>query len=88
MPGRILQVDYEDLVDRQEDVTRRILAHCHLPWNDACLRFEENDAPVATASAVQVRSPMFRTSMRRWKRYEAHLGGLRQLLEAGGVTVD
>jgi len=87
MPGRILQVGYEELVDRQEDVTRRILAHCRLPWNDACLRFEENDAPVATASAVQVRSPMFRTSVQRWKRYERHLGGLRQLLDAGGVAL-
>ena len=88
MPGRILQVGYEDLVDHQEDVTRRILAHCDLPWNDACLRFEENNAPVATASAVQVRSPMFRTSLRRWKRYEPQLCGLRKLLEAGGVTLD
>ena len=88
MPGRILQVDYEDLVASQEDVTRRILAHCQLPWNDACLRFEENDAPVATASAVQVRSPMFRTSMQRWKRYEAHLAGLRQVLETGGIHLD
>ena len=87
LPGRILQVGYEDLVDRQEEVTRRILAHCNLPWDDACLRFEENDAPVATASAVQVRSPMFRTSMRRWKRYEPQLGDLRKLLEAGGLTV-
>jgi hypothetical protein len=88
MPGRILQVGYEDLVDRQEEVTRRIVAHCNLPWNDACLRFEENDAPVATASAVQVRSPMFRTSLRRWKRYEPQLASLRKLLEAGGVTLD
>ena len=88
MPGRILQVGYEDLVDRQEEVTRRIVAHCNLPWNDACLRFEENEAPVATASAVQVRSPMFRTSLQRWKRYEAQLGDLRKLLEAGGVTLD
>ncbi len=88
MPGRILQVGYEDLVDRQEETTRRILAHCKLPWNDACLRFEENDAPVATASAVQVRSPMFRTSMQRWKRYEPQLDGLRKLLEAGGVPLD
>ena len=83
--GRILQVGYEDLVDRQEEVTRRIVAHCNLPWNDACLRFEDNEAPVATASAVQVRSPMFRTSLQRWKRYESQLGNLRKLLVAGGV---
>lgn len=88
MPGRILQVSYEELVDKQEEVTRRIIGHCNLPWDDACLRFEENAAPVATASAVQVRSPMFRSSMQRWKRYEPQLGGLRQVLEEGGIKLD
>jgi hypothetical protein len=88
MPGRILRVDYEDLVDHQEDVTRRLLAHCRLPWNDACLRFEENALPVSTASAVQVRAPMFRSSLQRWKRYEPQLQPLRTLLEAGGAKVE
>lgn len=88
MPGRILQVDYEDLVDNQEAVTRRLLDHCRLSWDDACLRFQDNASPVSTASAVQVRSPMFRSSLQRWKRYEAQLGPLRALLEAGGVRVD
>jgi hypothetical protein len=87
MPGRILQIDYEDLVDNQEAVTRRLLAHCKLPWDDACLRFEENELPVSTASAVQVRSPMFRSSLQRWKRYEPQLRELRALLEAGGIKL-
>ena len=88
MPGGILQVDYEDLVDNQEAVTRRLLAHCRLPWDEACLRFEQNELPVSTASAVQVRAPMFRTSLQRWKLYEPQLGGLRELLEAGGIRVE
>lgn len=87
MPGRILQVDYEDLVDNQEAVTRRLLAFCGLPWDDACLRFEQNELPVSTASAVQVRAPMFRSSLQRWKRYESQLGGLCELLQAGGIEV-
>lgn len=87
MPERILQVDYEDLVDNQEAVTRRLLAFCGLSWDDACLRFERNELPVSTASAVQVRTPMFRSSLQRWKRYESQLGGLRELLEAGGIEV-
>lgn len=88
MPGRILQIEYEALVDDQEAQTRRIVAHCGLAWDDACLRFEENAAPVSTASAVQVRSPMFRTSMQRWKRYETHLRGLRDFLESRGIAVE
>jgi tetratricopeptide (TPR) repeat protein len=88
MPGRILQINYEDLVENQETVTRRLLAHCRLDWNDACLRFEENESPVSTASAVQVRSPMFRSSLQRWKRYEPHLRELRELLESSGIRVE
>lgn len=86
MPGRILEVRYEDIVEDQEGSTRLLLEHCGLPWDPACLRFEENAAPVSTASAVQVRSPIYRSSLQRWKRYEAHLGPLRQLLEEGGVA--
>ena len=86
MPGRILEVRYEDIVEDQEGVTRRLLEHCGLSWDPACLRFEENAAPVSTASAVQVRSPIYRSSLQRWKRYEAYLGPLRQLLEEGGIA--
>lgn len=88
MPGRILEVDYEQLVESQEATTRQLLAFCDLSWDETCLRFEDNEAPVSTASAVQVRSAMNRSSMQRWKRYEAQLGELRQLLEEGGVRID
>jgi tetratricopeptide (TPR) repeat protein len=84
-PGRILEVAYEDLVDRQEEATRRLLAFCGLPWDAACLRFEENDAPVATASAVQVRSSLYRSALGRWKRYAPYLADLLALLDEGGV---
>ena len=85
LPGRIMEVEYERMVESQEAVTRALLDFCGLPWDEACLQFEKNEAPVATASAVQVRSGMNRDSMHRWKRYEAQLGELRRLLEAGGV---
>lgn len=85
LPGRILEVQYEALVDDQEHQTRRLLEHCGLAWDEACLRFSENAAPVATASAVQVRSPMHRQALARWKRYGTAMDGLRHLLEAGGV---
>lgn len=88
LPGRILEVRYEDVVEAQEATTRRLLDFCGLPWNDACLQFERNQAPVATASAVQVREPIHRRRLRRWKQFEPQLGELRALLEAGGIDVD
>lgn len=87
LPGRILEVSYEDLVENQESSTRALLDFCGLSWNDTCLRFEENEAPVATASAVQVRSRIYRSAVRRWKRYEPQLVELRELLERAGIEV-
>jgi tetratricopeptide (TPR) repeat protein len=88
LPGRILEVDYEELVGDQEASTRRLLEHCGLPWNDACLHFERNRAPVSTASSVQVRAPIYRSAMHRWKKYEAQLTGLRELLTNAGINCD
>ncbi|MEO7199442.1 MAG: sulfotransferase [Dokdonella sp.] len=86
LPGRILEVQYETLVDAQESSTRQLLEFCHLPWNDDCLRFEHNPAPVNTASVVQVRSPIYRSSLQRWKKYGPQLGELQAVLAAAGVT--
>jgi len=88
LPGRILEVDYEALVDDQEDQSRRIIAFCGLPWNEACLDFHQNRTPVSTASAVQVREPINRRSLQRWKRYGAPMDALRDLLQREGVKVD
>jgi len=88
LPGRIHELHYETLVDAQEASTRELLAFCGLPWDDACLRFEDNQAPVATASAVQVRAPMYRSALQRWKRYPTQLAELRALLEGAGVAVE
>jgi tetratricopeptide (TPR) repeat protein len=87
LPGRILEFGYEALVDAQEARTRELLAFCGLSWDERCLSFEDNAAPVATASAVQVRSAMNRDSLRRWKRYGNRLDPLRRLLEEGGIEV-
>ncbi|MGY4516016.1 tetratricopeptide repeat-containing sulfotransferase family protein [Lysobacter sp. HA18] len=88
LPGdRLLEVRYETLVDDQERTTRELLAHCGLAWNDACLAFERNEAPVATASVVQVRSPMFRTSLERWRRYGDALEPMRHVLEDAGIAL-
>jgi len=88
LPGRILEVQYEALVEGQEEHSRRLLDFCGLDWNDACLRFEENPSPVATASAVQVRAPIYRNALKRWKKYGSQLDPLRELLVGAGIAVD
>jgi tetratricopeptide (TPR) repeat protein len=88
LPGRILEIGYEDLVERQEEKTRELLAFCGLSFDPACLSFERNVAPVATASVVQVRSAMYRSALDRWKRYDAHLDGLRSLFAQNDIAVE
>lgn len=87
-PGRIYEVAYEDLVTAQRQTTASLLEFCGLPWQEDCLKFEHNHAPVATASLVQVRSAMNRDSLRRWRRYAEQLSPLRELLEQGGICID
>jgi tetratricopeptide (TPR) repeat protein len=88
LPGRILEVGYEALVDAQEAGSRKIVEFCDLPWNDACLDFHQNASPVATASAVQVREPMNRRTIDRWRSYEEQLVELQSLLRSEGITID
>jgi tetratricopeptide (TPR) repeat protein len=83
-PGRFLDVRYEDVVDDLEGSARRIVAHCGLEWHASCVAFHQAQRPVRTASATQVRQPIYRTSEGRWRAYERHLG---PLLEALGDVV-
>lgn len=80
LPLAPLDVSYEDLVANQEEVSRRIVDFCGLEWNDACLEFHRNARPVHTASNVQVRQPMFSTSVARWRAFAKHLGPLKAAL--------
>ena len=87
LPGRVHEVRYEALVADQRAETGRLLAHCRLPWEEACLHFERNEHAVATASAVQVRQPLYGSSVGRWRRFERHLQPLIDELLAAGVPV-
>lgn len=79
-PGRILDVDYETTVDDPEGSVRRILDFCGLPFEPACLEFHDTQRAVATASATQVRKPIYKTSVRRWKKYATELAPLLKAL--------
>jgi hypothetical protein len=72
-PGRIIDVRYEDLVGDVEGVTRRLLAHCGLAWHPRCLDFHRTHRVVRTASATQVRRPIYQSSVGRWRQYQKFL---------------
>lgn len=87
-PGRVLQLSYENLVADQEGQTRRLLNHCGLEWDAACLSFHENRAAVATPSAAQVRRPLNADAVGRWRRYEEQLQPAAEWLAAQRIAVD
>lgn len=85
--GRILDVKYEDLIANQEKVSRQIIDHCALEWEPDCLDFHLNKSPTATASAAQVRQPLYSGSVEKWRVYEKELLPLKQALETGGISL-
>ncbi len=87
MPGRILEVRYEALVADQEGETRRLLAHCGLDWSDDCLNFHAHGGAVSTPSAAQVRRPIYRDSVARWRRHEAALAPVAAFFAERGIAI-
>jgi hypothetical protein len=81
LPGRIISVSHEELVADSEHRIRWLVEEaCGLKWDEACLQFHRTKRPVRTASVAQVRQPIFRTSVERWRRYQRHLGPLFEAL--------
>lgn len=79
--GRFMPVRYEEVVADQRGQTERLLRFCGLEWDDACMEFHRNAQPVATASSVQVRSPIYTSSLGKWRRYGE--GSQRAIAELG-----
>jgi len=80
LPGAVHRVIYETLVEDTESEVRRLLDYCGLEFEAGCLRFYENDRAVRTASAQQVRKPIFREGIEHWRNYEPWLSPLRAAL--------
>src|SRR5262249_45752449 len=76
----ILEVRYEDVIGDFEGQARRIIAYCGLPWDPRCLAFHKTDRPVRTASATQVRQPIYTTAVGRWRVFGEYLKPLLQAL--------
>jgi tetratricopeptide (TPR) repeat protein len=85
--SRMVELRYEDLVSDQESQTRLLLDTLGLEFEEACLSFEQNAAPVATASSVQVREKVHTRSIDKWKKFKKQLQPLRDQLENGGVVI-
>jgi hypothetical protein len=88
LPGRLLELPYEEVVNAQEQATRRLLKYLDLPFEEACLDFHLNPNPTSTASRVQVRQPLYKSSLEQWRHYAAELAPLRARLEAAGIPVE
>jgi tetratricopeptide (TPR) repeat protein len=80
LPVTINEVDYEETVNDLEGVARRLVEACGLEWDARCLDFHRNKRPVRTASLVQIRRPVYKTSVGRWKSYESELATLFEAL--------
>ena len=80
LPGRVHRVLYEAVIEETDAEVRRLLAHCGLPFEEACLKFYDNERAVRTASSEQVRQPIFREAVDHWRHYEPWLGPLKAAL--------
>jgi hypothetical protein len=80
LPGKVLRVQYEDVVSDTEAEVRRLLDHCALPFEEACLQFHQTERAVRTASSEQVRQPIYSGALEHWRNYEPYLGELKASL--------
>ncbi|MGO9922523.1 MAG: tetratricopeptide repeat-containing sulfotransferase family protein [Isosphaeraceae bacterium] len=89
LPASLFEVQYEELTDDLEGIARRLIQYCGLEWQPACLEFHKTNRPVRTASAAQVRQPLYKHSVQRWKHYDGFLPELfRALLDQVPFSLD
>jgi hypothetical protein len=86
--GNYCEVRYEAVIEDVEREARRLVEFCGLSWDPTCLSFHRSEQPVATASAVQVRQPIYKSSVARWRKYWQELAPLRRLFIEHGVIDD
>jgi tetratricopeptide (TPR) repeat protein len=88
LPLRMLDIQYETLVEDLEGQSRRLIDFLGLEWDPACLNFHETERTVRTASTWQVRQPIYTSSIGRWRNYERHLGPMLKVFHNYGVKLD
>jgi hypothetical protein len=80
MPGVLHVVKYEELVTEPKPVIQNLLSYCGLSWEEGCLKYYDNDQASTTASAVQVRDEMYRSSIGKWRNFERQLAPVAEIL--------
>ncbi len=85
LPEKIHSIHYEEVVNDQKQQTVSLLNYCDLKWEEQCINFQENAAPSDTASASQIREPLYKSSVARWKKIETELKPLTKMLEKAGI---
>ena len=80
LPGKVLRVQYENVVDNLEYEVTRILDYCNLPFEDSCINFHKTKRNVRTPSSEQVRQPIYKSGLEQWKNFEPWLGPLKESL--------
>ena len=79
-PNEIYNLSYEKIINNQEDETKNLLNFCELEWDQNCLSPHKNKKTVATASLAQVRSPIYKSSIKKWENYADELSELKKLI--------
>jgi hypothetical protein len=87
MPGTFHEQSYEGLIADQRGETRKLLDYCELPWEEGCVEFHGNPTATTTASASQVRRPIYDSSVSQWRHYETQLAELSTLLTAAEIRL-
>ena len=88
IPGIIIDISYEDVVADLEQQARRLIAYCGLDWEPECLEFHKSKTVSTTASAVQIRQPVYSSSIQKWRNYERQLAPLKARLVAAGMVTE
>ena len=81
LPKFIIDIEYEKIIRNPEQQIRNLIKSCNLSWNDNCLKFYNNKRPIKTASDVQARKEIYKTSVDSWKNYEKYLGNVFKKLQ-------
>ena len=80
LPGKILRIQHEDVVEDLEGNVRRLLAFCCLPFQQQCVEYYKTERSIRTASSEQVRQPIFKEGLDQWRNFEPWLGPLKEAL--------
>ncbi|WP_455221789.1 sulfotransferase [Kaarinaea lacus] len=88
LTDHIFNINYSDVVNETENVVRALLEFCGLPWNENCLSFYESKRQIMTASKWQVKQPIYKQSLNRWKNYQAHLAPLQNTLNQQTTAIE